>query len=131
MATTKMTHFTIGADDKPGAWAHMLNTCKNENVDLAGLWGWGMQGTASFIAVPKDPNAFKTALQNAGMTAEEHTGFFIEVNDEVGALCDIANKISEAGINLRAVDAMSIGGKVGCYIFCNDADIDQISNLIG
>jgi hypothetical protein len=129
MSVTKKTYFTIPTEDKPGTLSDILTNLREENVDLEGLWGWGMpDGKAQILIVPKDPTKFKASKSNKG--AVEGTCFRVMESDKVGSLLSVVERASKAGINLQAVDALSLEGKVGAYIWCAAGDVAKLEAVL-
>ena len=130
MTTSRVTAFKVSMEDRAGILADMLSRFKEEKVDLAGMWGWTDKNTAGFIIVGKDPVTVRKALKKIGWKAEETQGFFVEEHDRIGSLSSVAGAVAEAGINLRATQAIGIGGKVGCYLWCNQEDLQKTARIL-
>ena len=122
----------MATDDQPGKLASLMQNLKEHNVDLAGLWGFGVgQGRAQIILVPKSAEKFAGVASTLGLEFEEGSCFRVESSDELGVFVELFGKAAEAEINLHAVDALSIDGKVGCYIWCDKECIDSLGGLLG
>lgn len=129
MSVTKKTYFSIPADNKAGALSNLLTNLREENVDLEGLWGWGMpDGKAQIMVVPKDPAKLKAA--QSVKNATEGVCFRVMESDRIGSLLSVVEKASKAGVNLQAVDALSFEGKVGAYIWCAAEDVAKLEGVL-
>jgi hypothetical protein len=124
-------YFSIAVEDKPGELARFAGKLKEANVNLAGVWGFGVgQGKAQIIAVPRDPKQFKNTAQAAGWNITEGTCFHLEGEDRVGALHETLNRVAKEGINLHAVDALAIGGRFGAYVWAQEKDVDRLKGIL-
>ena len=57
--------------------------------------------------------------------------FYISGENQVGALCDVLDKIAAANINFRALDAISIGDKFRAYLWGDRTNTDELAKLLG
>jgi len=125
-------YFSVTAFDRPGEAAQFMRTLREENVDLAGMWGFSIgRGQAQFIAVPKKPDHFREAAKKANLNVIEGTCFHIVGEDKVGSLTGLLDRVASKGINLHAVDAITLDGRFGCYLWSDkEEDIDAIASLL-
>lgn len=132
MDINRATYFKIAADHKPGKLASITATLMEENVSMHGLWGHGLSKTeAQVIAIPHDKKKFKSVAEKAEWVLHEGVCFHIEGQDKTGALVDLLQKIAEEGINLMALDSISMDGHFGCYIWAEDEDSETLAQLLG
>lgn len=131
MEITSVSYFSIESKDKPGEVARFTSTLKEENLDLAGLWGLSLgDGEAQIIAIPKDPDKFASAAQRAGIIATRGTCFRVVGEDRIGALADILENVAARGINLYAIDAISLGDQFASYLWAKEHDVDVVREII-
>ncbi len=55
----------------------------------------------------------------------------MEGEDRVGALVETLEKIAGQGINLHAVDAVSLGGRFAAYVWSDPKDEEQLGRALG
>ena len=130
MTTSRVTIFTLSKEDSAGILADMLNRFKEEKTDLAGLWAWTEGKNANFMLVGKDPIPLRKSRKRFGWEASESEGFFVEEHDRLGALTSVTNAIAEAGISLRGAQIIGVGGKVGCYLWVDNEDLEKAARIL-
>ena len=131
MDIKRAKYFSISVEDKPGELARFARRMKEANVNLAGVWGFGLgQGKAQIIAVPRDVEKFKKAAQAAGWSPQEGTCFHLEGEDRVGALQETLERVASEGINLHAVDALAIGNRFAAYVWTQEKDVERLAKVL-
>ena len=131
METKRVKYFSIALEDKPGELARVARRLKEANVDLAGLWGFGVgQGKARILAVPRNSEQFKQTATKAGWAIQEGTCFQVTEEDRVGVLVETLDRVAGEGINLHAVDAIGIGGRCGCYLWSEEKDVERLGKVL-
>ena len=131
MEIKRVKYFSIPVEDRPGELARMARKLSEANVDLAGLWGFGVgQGKARIMTVPNNSEQFKQTAKQAGWTIQEGTCFQVMGEDRVGALVETLDRVANEGINLHAVDAIAIAGRFGCYVWSEDKDVERLSKVL-
>ncbi len=132
MDINQEVYFTIHLKDSPGVLARITSELMREEVDMEGIWGFGVgRGTADIIAVPRDVQKFKRVATERDWNITEGTCFRIDDVNRKGALFDILSKLAADGINLHAVDAMAVGDKFACYLWAKEEDNILIGELLG
>ena len=130
MAIRRAKSFQFSVEAKPGTLAAVTKVLKENEVDLSGLWGFGIgQGKGEIIAVPKDPEKFKQAATKAGWTVKESTCLEISGEDKVGALVEALDKVAAEGANLHALNAVTLSGQYGGTIWSEE--IDKVAKILG
>jgi len=131
MKVARVKYFSFPIEDRCGQLAAIMVKLKDENVDMDGLWGFGVgRGRGQIIAVPKDPAAFHAAAKRAGWTIEEGSCFRISGVDRTGALVEPLRKISAAGINLHAVDCVAVDESFASYLWSEPQDVEQLGHIL-
>jgi hypothetical protein len=119
-------------EDKPGSLLRIMQDLKARNIGLAGLWGFGTrEGKAKLYIVPVDPDELRDAWIAAGLLSGEGTGFFVTGEDRTGALNESLEALSNAGINIDAIDAVSVGSQFGSYIWVNASIVEKAASTLG
>lgn len=131
MDIQRTKYFSIAVEDKTGELARFAKQMKASNVNLSGVWGFGVgQGKAQIFAVPQDEEKFKQAAKTAGLSIKEGTCFRLEGEDKVGALLDTLERVASEGVNLHAVDALALGGRFAAYVWAQDKDVEKLSRVL-
>ncbi len=128
----RMTAFTVSLEDRPGSLFELMKMLKEMKVNLVGTWGYSMgPGQAEVIFVGKKPEKLRDALNAAGRAFTERSGFFAKGADKVGALLENLQAISNAGINLDAANAISVGGQYGVFYWVREEDAGRTEEVLG
>ena len=131
MEAKRTKYFSIPVPHKPGELARFARRMKEAGVNLVGLWGFGMGPyRAELLAIPSDAVAFQKALASTSWKANEKTCFQLSGEDQLGALCSLADSLADAGVNVEAVGMMGVGGRCAGLLWCDDKDLDKIGKLL-
>lgn len=131
METKRLTYFAVDVPDKPGELAKFSKKLKEANLNLSGLWGFGVgQGKARIFCVPQDGARVKGAMEKAGIQAKEGNCFFLTGEDRPGALVDTLDRIASSGLNIHALDAIALGGRYGAYLWVDEKDVEKFSQIL-
>jgi hypothetical protein len=119
-------------EDKPGALARFCDEMRRGEVNLAGVWGFGMgPGRAQILAASFDVDRLRKAVAAGGWKATEGTCFYVTGEDHAGALVDVLDHIAKSGVNLNAVDAVaSPGDKFGAIVWVKERDVDEVAKIL-
>lgn len=128
----RVTFFKTNLADKPGALLGVMEGLKSKGIGLTCLWGFGKpDGNADLFVVAKNPEKIKNVWKISGILAEEGTGFFIRGADRTGVLVRNLEALAKAGINIKAMNALSVGGNYGSIIWVDAADIEKSAQVLG
>jgi hypothetical protein len=131
MDIKRTQYFSVAVEDKPGELARFARKMKAANVNLYGVWGFGIgQGKAQIFAVPQDEGKFKQAAEAGGLSIKEGTCFRLEGQDKVGALLDTLDRVAAEGVNLHAVDALALEGRFAAYIWAQEKDVEKLGKVL-
>lgn len=131
MDVTRATFFGVPTEDRPGALARFAHVMAEHQINLAGVWAFGLgRGNAEIIAIPRDPAAFRRAVTAAQLTARQGDCFHLTGEDRAGALAETLDRIAQEGINLHAVDAMGFGERFSAYVWCDERDVENLRQLL-
>ncbi len=115
----KIQTVDVNLPAEPGSLAKVYSAFKESGVNVVASWGYEMgpgQAQAHFLVsdVPK----CKTTLTKMGMKPTVTDACWLEGEDKVGTYAEVLTKISKAGINIGATDAIAIDGKFASVLFC-------------
>lgn len=128
----RVVYFVANSEDKPGSLLNVMKELKTKNVGLVGLWGYSApDGRGMLYAVAKNPDKLRTLWKTNGILAEEGTGFWITGTDRTGALVGTLEAIAAAGINIKMMDAIAVGGRFGSLLWVDAAQIDNTAKALG
>ncbi|MDE2843323.1 MAG: ACT domain-containing protein [Chloroflexota bacterium] len=97
-----MERIVIMARDEVGVLADITNTLAQASINLESINTQvdGEHGT--IIISTDDTDRALTALADAGYSAVTDDALLVRLKDEAGALARVAQRFSEAGINIRS-----------------------------
>jgi hypothetical protein len=81
--------------------------------------------------IAKDSEVLREAWKDAGLLAEEGTGFFISGEDRTGALIESLERLVEVGINIHSIDAIAVDAVFGSFIWVDAADVEKAATALG
>jgi hypothetical protein len=126
-------YYTI-VPDRAGAGAKLLNALKGARVNLLAFTGFPCGARrAQLDFVPSNQRAFRAAARKAGIRLMgPKTAFLIQGQDRVGAITDIANKLTKERINITAVDAVTTGRRrYGAILWVKSRNVAQAAKILG
>ena len=98
-----MERIVIMARDEVGVLADITTTLAHANINLESINTQVNGEHGTIILSTDDTNRALIALADAGYSAVTDEAMLIRLKDEPGALARIAQRFSEAGINIRSV----------------------------
>jgi hypothetical protein len=128
----RLIDFDLSVPDRPGELAKLAADLKKAQVGLRALWGFGIGGgQAEIICVPEDAGKFRAFADAAGLHYRERSVVCLTGEDRLGELVDTLEKIAGARLNVHALDAIAVDGRVVSYLWVDDADRDSLAKLLG
>jgi len=128
----KIETLRVPLETKPGALAKVYGAFKEAKVNIIASWGYQMgpdQGQAHFYAA--DTAKAKDVLQKMGLKPVTENACFAEGDDQVGVYADLLQKISKAGVNIEATDAIGVHGKFATVLFADQKNIPALCKALG
>lgn len=128
----RVQYFYAEVADKPGEGAKLLNTFKEEGVNLLACSGFPKGRRAQIDLVPGDIAAFRAAARKAKLKlVGPKTAFLIQGDDRPGAIADILGQLAGAKINVISVQAVSAGnGRFGALLWVQPRDVNKAAKLL-
>lgn len=128
----RVTYFMADLEDKPGSLLKVMQDLKAKNIGLAGLLGFGTQGgKAKLYVVPEDAEELRNAWKAIGLLSAEGIGFFITGENHTGALNESLEALSNAGINIDAIDAVAVGWQFGSFVRVDASNVEKAASALG
>jgi hypothetical protein len=105
-----MRDFTIHLTHKPGEIGRIANALARHGVNIKSLaaQAFGNQGTLRLIA--DDIDAARSALRDSHITFEESELATVLLENKAGEVALVADKLSNAGLNLQAMYVIGLDG---------------------
>ena len=130
----RIDYYYVAVPDKPGEAARILSLLHQAGVNLLGFCGFPKGARkAQLDFLPEDAAAFAKAARKAGLQlSKKKTGFLIQGEDQPGAVAVLVGKLSAAGINVTALQAIAAGA--GCYgaiLWVKAPDLRKAAKILG
>jgi hypothetical protein len=105
-----MRDFTIHLTHKPGELGRVANALARAGLNIKSLAGLtiGSQGLLRLIA--DDVAGARNALQEANIKFEEAELATVLLENQAGAVAEMADKLANAGLNLHALYVIGLDG---------------------
>ena len=130
-AVRLVDYFYVTIPDKTGEGARLLETLRQEGVNLLAFSAFpeGRRSQADFI--PEDSAAFRRAAKRAKwkVTGPKKV-FLLQGDDRVGALADVARALANAKVNVTALDAVSVHGRYGAIFWVAAKDLKKAQKVV-
>ena len=119
--------------NKAGEACRALDALKAAGINLLALSGFPRGRRSQLDFIPEDPASFVQAARKAKMKlSPRKSGFLIQGEDRVGAICDVLAKLAAAKINVTAVDAVCAGaGRFGAILWVKPPDRKRAAKVLG
>lgn len=98
-----MREFAIPATHRPGEISKVANILSRAGVNLKSVAAMAIGKEGLIRLAVDDAEAARSALQQSGIRFEEHEVVTVLLENRAGELADMADKLTNAGVNLLAV----------------------------
>ena len=128
----RIQYFYTEVADKPGEGAKVLGVLKEAGINLQACVAFPKGRRAQIDFVPNDHAAFKEAAKKAKIKlVGPKTGFLIQGEDRTGAVAEIVFKLSDAKINITALQAVAAGaGRYGAILWVKPRDVNRAAKVL-
>jgi hypothetical protein len=134
VATTirKSAYFSMKTPNRAGQGARLLTGLAAHGVNLLAFTGFPNAGGAQVDFVPYDVTKFTRAARKLGLKISKKKSVFLaQGDDRPGAIAAIFGKLSRAGINVVAMDAVTAGrGRYGAMFWVKPRDFARASRVL-
>jgi len=130
-AVRLVDYFYVSIPNKAGEGARLLDTLRQERVNLLAFSAFpqGRKAQADFI--PEDAAAFRRAAKKAKWkVVGPKKVFLVQGDDRVGACADLIGALAAAKINVIALDAVSVHGRYGAIFWVAPKDLKKTQKVI-
>ena len=130
-AVRLVDYFYVSIPNKAGEGARLLDTLRQERVNLLAFSAFpqGRKAQADFI--PEDAAAFRRAAKKAKWkVVGPKKVFLVQGDDRVGACADLIGALAAAKINVIALDAVSVHGRYGAIFWVAPKDLKKTQRVI-
>jgi hypothetical protein len=127
-------YFTIMMDDRAGQGADLGRKLGKENVNLLAVLAFPVEtGKVQIDLVPEHPDDLMKAARKLGLSLSgPKTAFLLQGTDRAGAMGDILERLSSAGISARAGFGVGSGSsRFGGMLWVAQSDVEAASRALG
>jgi hypothetical protein len=129
----RVEYFYVLVPNRPGEGVRYLGALQESGINLLAFSGFPEGRSSQLDFVPADPAAFKQFARKAKwkLTGPKRA-FLISGEDRVGAVAEVHRKLSDARINVTAIDAVcGGGGRYGAILWVAPRDFAKAAKLLG
>ena len=128
----RVEYFYVQVPNRPGEGARYLGALQEGGINLLAFSGFPEGRGSQLDFVPADPAAFKQFARKAKwkLTGPKRA-FLIGGEDRVGAVAEMHRTLSNARINVTAIDAVCAGGgRYGAILWVAQRDFTKAAKLL-
>ncbi|MFW5868146.1 MAG: hypothetical protein ACOCX2_10045 [Armatimonadota bacterium] len=126
----QVTAAVMQVNDEVGVLHRVLCVLRDAGVNMLAIASQRRKGVA-LMAIPEDVKAVRELAADQGVHLQTRQVFLVEGDDRVGALCDITKAISDAGISIEDVAALSASRRYAAVLTFADANLEAASKIFG
>lgn len=110
----------VSAPDSPGAGAKVAQAVANAGVNILGFNAYVDEGLAKFRILTADSDKACASFKAGGLQCRCAEVVVVETQHRSGAVAELLNKMSKAGVNVSYCYATAIGGESLCVFNTSD-----------
>lgn len=129
----KVDYFYVMVANTAGQGAKVMSGLAAEGVNLLAFSGFPSGRRGQLDLIPENSAQLKRAAKKLGLALSvRKTGFLYQGDDRVGAMSTVLQKLSDAKINLTAMDAVSSGdGRFGAIFWVKPQAVAKAARVLG
>ncbi len=125
----QMAAVTLQVEDRIGMLSQVLHALRSARVNMLAVVSRRKGGTA-LLGIPEDIETARKLAAQEGVSLTQREVFYVEGDDEVGALCEITDKLSSARINIEDVYALATDGKYAAIYTVAAEDVERAAEAL-
>lgn len=128
----QVDYFYTTLPHRSGEGARVLEAFREAGVNFLALHAFPEGGEAQMDFVPEDEEAFLAAAEDAGLElSPRRTAFLVRGRDRAGAVAEILGELGDAGINVTALDAVTVDGDFGVLLWVDRDAVGRAADVLG
>ncbi len=129
----KVDYFYVMVANTAGQGAKVLSGLAAEGVNLLAFSGFPSGRRGQLDLIPENSAQLRRAAKKLELKLSvRKTGFLYQGADRVGAMAAVLQKLSDARINLTAMDAVSSGdGRFGAIFWVKPQAVAKAARVLG
>lgn len=125
------SEFEFPLDDCPGALASLTGRLRAADVNMLTIRARPQrEGGARVGCVPESADQFRNFAESASLDADESPVVWVEGIDETGALRHVLEQVASAGVNVKAIEAISFAGRYGAVLRVAPGDWPTVLSIV-
>ncbi len=112
----RVKELQFSTPNKVGVLGKVTNALKKARVNILHLWACGEGSRGTFGIVTNNNARAKKALKKLGYSSREKEILVVNLQNKVGALAKVANRLAKAGVSVTCVSATSAGNRVALLL---------------
>ncbi len=125
--------FTIYLENKPGELARVASRLARERVNLEGISAYTSADVGLVQIVASNASRARRILKECGVAFTSQDVAVVPMENEPGALAELAAKLAKAGINISYIYATAgkgaTAGEDTCQAVISSENLDKIVKL--
>jgi hypothetical protein len=105
-----MRDFAIQLTHRPGEIARVSHALARKDVNLKSIAAMAFHNQGLMHVIADDVEAARTALREGSIPFEEHEVISVLLENKAGELENVADKLSNAGVNVLATFVLGLDG---------------------
>jgi hypothetical protein len=105
-----MRDFTVHLTHKPGELGRVANALAKKGVNIRSLAGMAVGSQGLLRLVADDTEAARSALEENKIRFDEKELVTVLLENQAGEIAVVADKLSNAGVNLDAIYVIGLSG---------------------
>ena len=127
----KVTQLAVSLQNKPGALAQICSTLGKAGVNVSAMLAPDARGRGKVRLLVDRTAKAKEALNAAKIRFSEEEVIALSLDNRAGALSEIAEKLSQAKINLKYAYATAAEGSAKATAIIAVSDVDKALGVLG
>jgi hypothetical protein len=124
-----MRDFVLHLTHRPGELGRLANVLGKAGINIKSMAAMTFGGQGVVRVIPDDVDAARTALHDANIRFEESELITVLVENQAGELAVVADKLSNADINLHAAYVVGLEGDLVDIAFAVD-DVKKAKKVL-
>jgi len=116
--------------DEKGLLAKIAGAISSQGVNIQAICAALKEGKAYFMLITSDNAKATEALKNAGYSPTEKEVVVAEMEDRVGVLAEVSNKLADAGVNMNHIYGTIPGSGAASTIVVSGSDNAKIKEIL-
>jgi len=127
----RVTQIVVGLQNKPGTLAKLCSALRGAGVNISAADAAGIAGRGKVRLLVDSPDKAKDALRAAKIRFSEEEAIAVELDNRPGSLCEVAEKLAQAKINIKYAYATTSEGSTRATVILAVPNVDKALGVIG